>query len=63
MKLTGMLDTLDIRLAQARAGRLGHLDFLQVLGEDEIARRDSTALARRLRPARFVEPATLEAST
>ena len=35
-----MLDTLDARLAQARAGDLGHLEFLQVLCEDEISRRD-----------------------
>ena len=35
-----MLATLDARLAQARAGELGHLDFLQVLCEDEISRRD-----------------------
>ena len=29
LKLSGMLDTLDARLAQARAGDLGHLEFLQ----------------------------------
>jgi hypothetical protein len=34
-------DTLDARVAQARTGQLGHLDLLQVLCEDEIARRDS----------------------
>ena len=60
LKLTGMLDTLDARLAQARAGQLGHLDFLQVLCEDEIARRDTAALARRLRRARFEEQVTIE---
>lgn len=60
LKLTGMLDTLDARVAQARAGQLGHLDFLQVLCEDEIARRETAALARRLRRARFEEPATIE---
>jgi DNA replication protein DnaC len=60
LKLTGMADTLDARLAQARAGQLGHLDFLQVLCEDEIARRDTAALARRLRRARFEEQATIE---
>ena len=49
LKLTGMLDTLDARLAQTRDGKLGHLDFLQVLCEDEIARRESAALARRIR--------------
>ena len=41
LKLSGMLDTLDARLAQAHAGELGHLDFLQVLCQDEISRRDS----------------------
>jgi hypothetical protein len=39
LKLTGMLDTLDARLAQTRDGKLGHLEFLQMLCEDEIARR------------------------
>jgi DNA replication protein DnaC len=60
LKLSGMLDTLDARLAQARAGELGHLDFLQVLCHDEITRRESTAIGRRLRRARFDEATTLE---
>ena len=51
LKLTGMLDTLDARLAQTRDGKLGHLEFLQVLCEDEIGRRDTAALARRIRRA------------
>ena len=37
LRLSGMLDTLDARLSQAQAGQLGHLEFLQVLCEDEIA--------------------------
>jgi DNA replication protein DnaC len=60
LKLSGMLDTLDTRLTQARAGELGHLDFLQVLCEDELARRDSQAMTRRLRRARFEQQTTLE---
>jgi DNA replication protein DnaC len=60
LKLSGMLDTLDARLAQARAGDLGHLDFLQVLCQDEISRRESMSLARRVRAARFETEATLE---
>jgi DNA replication protein DnaC len=60
LKLSGMLDTLDARLTQARAGQLGHLEFLQVLCEDEINRRDAAAVARRLRSARFETPTTLE---
>ena len=60
LKLSGMLATLDARLAQARAGELGHLDFLQVLCQDEISRRQSMSLARRIRRARFETEATLE---
>jgi DNA replication protein DnaC len=60
LKLGGMLDTLEARLAQARAGELGHLEFLQVLCEDEIARRHAKALRERVRRARFEEPTTLE---
>jgi DNA replication protein DnaC len=60
LRLSGMLDTLDARLAQAQAGQLGHLEFLQVLCEDEIGRRDATAISRRIRQARFESLATIE---
>jgi DNA replication protein DnaC len=60
LKLSGMLDTLDARLVQAHAGELGHLDFLQVLCQDEITRRHTMAMTRRLRRARFDQQATLE---
>jgi DNA replication protein DnaC len=60
LKLSGMLETLDARLGQTRAGELGHLEFLQVLCEDEIARREAAAVHRRVRQARFEATATLE---
>ena len=60
LKLSGMLHTLDARLAQAHAGELGHLELLQVLCADEITRRQTMAMARRLRRARFDTPATLK---
>ncbi|MFH1104169.1 MAG: IS21-like element helper ATPase IstB [Actinomycetota bacterium] len=60
LKLSGMLDTLQARLLQAQAGELGHVEFLQVLCEDEIARREAAAIDRRIRAARFETPATLE---
>jgi DNA replication protein DnaC len=60
LKLSGMLATIEARLAQARAGELGHIDFLQVLCEDEISRRETTSMTRRLRSARFEEQTTLE---
>jgi DNA replication protein DnaC len=60
LKLSSMLETLDARLTQAHAGDLGHLDFLQVLCHDEITRRDTTSMQRRIRHARFEQQATLE---
>jgi DNA replication protein DnaC len=60
LRLTGMLETLDARLAEARAGTLGHVEFLQVLCQDELARRDAAAVSRRLRLARLPSAATME---
>jgi DNA replication protein DnaC len=60
LSLSGMLDTLEARLAQAHAGELGHLQFLQVLCEDEIARRAAAAVTRRVRAAHFTEITTIE---
>ena len=62
LKLSGMLETIEARLAQARAGELGHIEFLQVLCEDEITRRQAMSIHRRLRSARFDEQVTLEGS-
>jgi DNA replication protein DnaC len=60
LRLSGMLETLDTRLTQAQKGELGHLDFLLVLCQDEITRRESVALERRLRRAKSEQQATLE---
>jgi len=60
LKLSGMLETLDARLAQAHGGELGHLEFLQTLCQDEITRRETVAFQRRLHRAKFEQQATLE---
>ncbi|WP_329013546.1 IS21-like element helper ATPase IstB [Streptomyces sp. NBC_00690] len=60
LRLSGMLETLDARLAQAHGGELGHLDFLQVLCQDEITRRETVAFQRRLTRAKFEQQVTLE---
>ncbi|MFD3762739.1 IS21-like element helper ATPase IstB [Streptomyces sp. NPDC058622] len=60
LRLSGMLETLDARLAQAHGGELGHLDFLQILCQDEIARRETVAFERRLRKAKFEQQIPLE---
>jgi DNA replication protein DnaC len=58
--LSGMQDTLEARLAEARADILGHAEFLQALCEDELARREAGKVARRIKAARFATEATLE---
>ncbi|HEY4947888.1 MAG TPA: ATP-binding protein [Acidimicrobiales bacterium] len=60
LKLSGMLDTLEGRLAQAHAGELGHVEFLQSLCEDELARRDAAGIVRRVRAARFEQVSAME---
>ena len=60
LKLGRMLDTIDVRLAQARDDQLGYLEFLQLLLQDEIERRKTQSLRLRLQRASFEEPKTLE---
>jgi len=60
LKLGGMLETIDARLAQAASGELGHIEFLQVLCEDEVTRRDSAGFIRRVREAHFESTTTIE---
>jgi DNA replication protein DnaC len=60
LKLSGMLDTFEARLAQAQSGDLGYVEFLQMLCEDEISRRDAGGIERRIRQARFEQNCALE---
>jgi len=55
-----MLETIEARIAQAHAGELGHVEFLQVLCEDEVARRDAAGIERRVRAARFEQTCSIE---
>jgi DNA replication protein DnaC len=58
--LSGMLETIDARVAQAHSGELGHVEFLQVLCEDELSRRDAAGIERRVRAARFEQTCSIE---
>jgi DNA replication protein DnaC len=60
LKLGRMLDSLDVRLAQARQSQLGYLEFLQLLLQDEIERRRAQSLTIRIQRANFEQPKTLE---
>ncbi len=60
LRLGGMLDTLELRLEQADQQRLGYLQFLELMLEDEITRRDQRSLTLRITQAHFEEIKTLE---
>jgi len=60
LRLGGMLQTLDVRRQQAEDNRLGQIEFLALLLDDEIDRRQSKMLAQRLHRAHFEEEKTLE---
>lgn len=60
LRLGGLAETLEIRLAQAEQEQLGYRDFLDLLVQDELERRCQTKFARRLRKAAFPEIKTLE---
>lgn len=55
LKLSGVLATLATRADEARSCSLDPLEFLALLLDDELARRESESVARRIRAARFEE--------
>lgn len=61
LRLGGFLETLELRLTQAREEDYDHLSFLQLMVQDEIERREAKKLAQRLSRASFEEQKTLEA--
>jgi DNA replication protein DnaC len=60
LKLSGIVATLPDRVAYARKQKLGELDLLELVLQDEIDRRDYTNLSLRLAKAGFDEEQTLE---
>lgn len=52
LRLSGLLSTLPERVAYAKANKLTHLEFMELLLSDEAERRSHGALQRRLHSAR-----------
>lgn len=61
LRLSGVLDTLEVRLQQATAEHWTHSEFLERLLEDEVERRQQKQLTARLRRATLNTSKTLEA--
>ena len=60
LRLSGILDTLDVRCQQAIDGHWTYGDFLERLLEDEVERRQQKQLALRVRRATLASDKTLE---
>ncbi len=60
LRLSGILDSLEARNRQAIEGKLAYTDFLALLVQDEVARRDQRQFAQRLRKAQVVGDKTFE---
>src|SRR4030042_1406299 len=52
-KMPGLWNALDMRLAEAREGKLGHLEFLSLLVQDELCSREDSMFSKRLKAAGF----------
>lgn len=60
LKLSGLLETLELRTRQASEDDMSHADFLYRLLSDEVERRDAKQLEQRVRRASFEHARTLE---
>lgn len=60
LRLSGILDSLVARNQQAIQSKLAYTDFLALLIQDEVARRDQRQFAQRLRKAQVSGDKTLE---
>lgn len=60
LRLSGLLQSLEVRLQEAAAARLGHGEFLELILQDELNVRHQRQLARRTKAAEFRALKTLE---
>ena len=60
LRLSGLAESLDVRLQEAASNRLDHLEFLELILQDELAVRQQRLVARRTKAASFRDQKTLE---
>jgi DNA replication protein DnaC len=61
LRLSGLLESLEVRLQEAAGHGLGHAEFLELVLQDELAIRADRQLQRRVKAAQFREVKTLDA--
>jgi DNA replication protein DnaC len=60
LHLAGAASTLDVRLQEAAANRLGHAEFLELLLKDEVNVRTDRRISKRMKAACFASEKTLD---
>jgi DNA replication protein DnaC len=60
LRLSGLLQSLDLRLQEAAGNQLNHVEFLELILQDELAVRSDRLLQRRVKAARFRDVKTLD---
>ena len=60
LRLSGLAETLEVRLHEANGNSLSHTEFLELILQDEILVRDQRKLARRVKAASFRDLKSLE---
>jgi DNA replication protein DnaC len=60
LRLSGLLESLEVRLHEAAGNGLNHAEFLEIILQDELAVRADRQLQRRVKAAQFRELKTLE---
>lgn len=60
LRLSGMLESLEVRLQEASGNNLSHGEFLELILADELNIRHQRLIERRVKAARFRDTKTLE---
>ena len=60
LKLSGMAQSLEIRLQEAQSHQLSHAEFLELAVQDEVLLRSDRQIARRIKSAQFRDHKTLD---
>jgi DNA replication protein DnaC len=60
LRLSGLLESLEVRLHEAQSHHLEHAEFLELILQDELAIRSDRVLKRRVKAATFRELKTLD---
>ena len=60
LRLSGLADSLEVRLSEASGNRLDHAEFLELILQDEMNVRSSRLISRRVKAAMFGEVKNLD---